>query len=312
MNDVSDVLAVDGGQSAIRLLHSKATQTFEVDGVSRLEGDLVATTADAVIHGWRVAGSPDTDLVVLGLTTAPPDADRAEAICRRVGEVIGAGEVWLSDDSITAHHGALSGGPGVALAAGTGVACLAVPPHGSPRLFDGNGYLVGCVGSAYWIGSAGVRAVLRRNDGIGAATDLERVAERRYGPLLEMRERIYAESRPVNAIAQFARDVMEVAAEGDHVASAIIRSAAAELAATASAGAVWVGTRPVDIAVGGKLLAAGTLLRLEFQREIQRADIAAAVRDADASGLIGALRMGLDNAAERYGDLIHRWTGPVT
>ena len=301
------VLGVDGGQSTIRVQHSEAERSVEVEGVSRLEGDLVTSTADAVIGGWRVAGCPETDRVVLGLTTAPPDGQRAEAICRLVGEATGADDVWLADDSVTAHYGALSGTTGVALVVGTGVACLALPSRGDPRLFDGNGYLVGCVGSAYWIGSSAVRAVLRRNDGIGPATELERVAERRYGPLSGLREVIYADSRPVNAIAQFARDVLEVAADGDTVADSIVSSAAIELVATAQAAAAWVGHDVVDVALGGKLLAAGTLLRRRFEETMEKSVPEVSVRTADASGLSGALRLGLDDAGDRYRGLVHRW-----
>lgn len=301
------VLAVDGGQSAIRLQHSGSDRSVEVEGVSRLEGDLVSSTADAVIGGWRVAGSPETDRVVLGLTTAPPDAQRAEAICRLVGEATGAGDVWLADDSVTAHYGALSGAPGVVLAAGTGVACLALPPRGEPRLFDGNGYLLGCLGSAFWIGQSAIRAVLRRHDGIGAETQLEHIAQERYGPISELREAILAESRPVNAVAQFARDVLAVAAEGDLVADGIVRSAAIELAATAEAGAAWVGTNDVDIALGGKLLASGTLLRLRFEETMEMCASKVSVRTADDTGLAGALHLGLDNAAEQYRGLVHHW-----
>lgn len=301
------MLGVDGGQSTIRLQHTELAGTVEVEGVGRLEGDLVASTADAVIDGWRRADSPATDRVVLGLTTAPPDADRAMAICQLVGDATGAREVWLADDSVTAHYGALSGAPGVALVAGTGVACLALPPDGRPRLFDGNGYLLGCLGSAFWIGQSAIRVVLRRIDGIGMATDLERAAEQRYGPLPDLRELILAESRPVNAVAQFARDVLEVATAGDVVADSIIDAAAAELAATAHVGAAWVGDGAVDVAVGGRLLSSGTLLRRRFEELLSIAAPEVLVRTADASGLSGAVQLGLDDPGERYHGLLVRW-----
>ena len=301
------VLAVDGGQSTTRLLHSEADRSVEVEGVGRLEGDLVTSTADAIISGFRRAGSPVTDRVVLGLTTAPPDAERADAICQLVGEATGAHDVWLGDDSVTAHYGALSGNPGVALVPGTGVACLALPPNGAPRLFDGNGNLLGCLGSAFWIGQMALQAVLRRNDGIGPPTELERAAERRYGPIPEMREAILSDARPVNAMAQFARDVLEVAADGDLVANAIISSAARELAATAEAAAAWVGLDVVDVALGGRFLAPDTLLRQRFEESMERVAEKVSIRTADASGLVGALHLGLDDGAGRYGSLMHQW-----
>jgi len=308
---MSRILAVDGGQSTTRLQHSDLDHAVEVEGVGRLEGDLVMTTADAIIEGWRLADCPETDRVVLGLTTAPPDAPRAEAICRLVGQATGARDVWLADDSVTAHYGALSGSAGVALVPGTGVACLALPPTGGPRLFDGNGYLLGCRGSAFWIGQTAVATVLRRHDGIGPATDLELAAERRYGPIPYLREQILAEARPVNAVAQFARDVLAIAGDGDLVAVEILRTAAAELAATASAAATWIGEDQVDVAVGGKLLAPGTVLRHFFDDDLHRVSPRAVLRTADASGLAGAMRLGRDGAAGQYGSLVHHWRKPA-
>ena len=305
------ILAVDGGQSTTRLLHSEASQSVEVEGVGRLEGDLVTTTANAVIDGWRAGGSPRVDRLVMGLTTAPPDTELAEAICRLVGETVNATEVWLSDDSVIAHYGALSGQSGVALAAGTGIACLALPPQGQPRLFDGNGTLLGCLGSAFWIGQAALQKVLRRKDGIGQPTQLETAAEKRYGPIPELRENVLAERRPVNAMAQFARDVLEVAAGGDEVAGAIIDLAAGELGATAQAAAGWVGEEVVHVAVGGSLLAPGTILRVRFEEVMENSARKVLVRTADAPGLVGALQLGLDNSAGLYRDLVHRWYNPA-
>jgi len=308
---MSRILAVDGGQSTTRLQHSGRDQAVEVEGVGRLEGDLVMTTADAIIEGWRLADCPETDRVVLGLTTAPPDAPRAEAICRLVGEATGAQDVWLADDSVTAHYGALSGSAGVALVPGTGVACLALPSTGEPRLFDGNGYLLGCLGSAFWIGRTAVATVLRRHDGIGPATDLERAAEHRYGPIPQLREQVLAQARPVNAVAQFARDVLAIAAAGDLVAEEILRTAARELAATAAAAVTWIGEGHVDVAVGGNLLAPGTVLRHFFDDDLHRVSPGVVLRTADASGLVGAMNLGRDGEAEKYGSLVHHWRRPA-
>jgi len=304
------ILAVDGGQSTTRLQHSEVEQTIEVEGVGRLEGDLVTITASAIIDGWRLAGHPETDRVMLGLTTAPPDRERAEAICTLIGQATGAQDVWLADDSVTAHYGALSGSAGVALVPGTGVACLALPHSGEPRLFDGNGYLLGCLGSAFWIGQTAVATVLRRKDGIGPATDLELAAERRFGPISELRENILAEARPVNAVAQFTRDVLAVAVEGDFVAQRILRAAAVELAATAEAAVSWIGDDTVHVAVGGNLLAPGTVLRGFFDEIFQQTSPRAVLRTADASGLTGALALGHDDVADRYGSLVHYWRSP--
>ena len=63
------ILAVDGGQSAIRLRHSDGQDPVEVDGISR-GGDTLRLVAEAVERGWIEAGRPLVDRAVLGLTTA--------------------------------------------------------------------------------------------------------------------------------------------------------------------------------------------------------------------------------------------------
>ena len=137
------VLGVDGGQSGIRLRHSAEDRVVEVEGVSRREGDVVAAVADAVAHGWREGGFGAVDRVVLGLTTAPSDPDEADRLAAMVGAATGAREVWVADDAVTSHAGALSMGPGVSVIAGTGVACLALPAgrraadHRRPRVPPG-------------------------------------------------------------------------------------------------------------------------------------------------------------------------------
>ena len=124
------VLGVDGGQSGIRLRHSSGDEVVEMEGVSRLEGDTVAAVAAAIASGWRASGFGPVERVVLGLTTAPTDADSRQRLCAQVGAATDAAEVWLADDSVTTHAGALSMGWGVSVVAGTGVACLAVPGAG--------------------------------------------------------------------------------------------------------------------------------------------------------------------------------------
>ena len=76
------ILAVDGGQSAIRLRHSSSDRVVEVHGVSRLEGDTVDAVASAIAQGWLGSGFGPCDRVVLGLSTAPADEPSQVQLCR--------------------------------------------------------------------------------------------------------------------------------------------------------------------------------------------------------------------------------------
>ena len=158
------VLGVDGGQSGTRLRDSDGREAT-AEGVSRLEGDTVRALADAVTAAWRLGGFDRVDRAVLGLTTAPADAVAADRLCALVSGATGASEVWLADDAVTAHAGALSLDWGVSVAAGTGVACLALPQAGDARIMGGHGFLLGDEGGGFWIGRRALAAILRAREG---------------------------------------------------------------------------------------------------------------------------------------------------
>jgi glucosamine kinase len=306
------VLGVDGGQSGIRLRHTLDERTVEVEGVSRQEGDTVDSVAQAVLEGWGRLGSPVIDRVVLGLTTAPADALGSDRLGRLVADGTGASEVWLTDDAVTSHVGALSGCPGVSVVAGTGVACLALPPDGEPKLIGGHGYLLGDEGGGFWIGRRGLAAVLRAREGRGPTTALSEHAERRFGPLDDLHVRLHDTERPVHAIAGFAPDVLEAAVGGDDVADAIVDEAAQELMTLAHAGAAWVGVEAPPLALGGRLLAAGSELRRRLDVLLAASSLDVEPRDAAGTALDGALALGLATDPNRYRTRVHIWrAGPV-
>ena len=303
------ILAVDGGQSGIRLRHSSGVAVVEVEGVSRLEGDTVTAVAAAIATGWRGSGFDPVDRAVLGLTTAPTDTDSRQRLCAAVGAATDAAEVWLADDAVTTHAGALSMGWGVSVVAGTGVACLAVPEQGAARIIGGHGYLLGDEGGAFWIGSAGLRAVLRAEDGRGPATTLSAAAAERFAGLEDLGDRLHSARRPVNDIAHFARDVLAVADAGDAVAAAIVDEAADELMTLIGAGvtAAVSDEAVVPAALGGRLLAEASTLRARLDRRLREELPAVAARTADGSALDGALALGMADDPGRYRDLVHIW-----
>lgn len=301
------VLGVDGGQSAIRLGHSLGHRIVEIDGVSRQEGDIVAAVANAVADGWRRLDSPSVDRAVLGLTTAPVDTSALDRLCALVAGVTRAPEVWLADDSVTSHFGALSGRPGVSLVVGTGIACLALGADGSVRTIGGHGYLLGDEGGGYWIGRRGLGAALRATEGRGPETQLITLAEQRFGALADVHVRVHDADRPVDAIARFAPDVLEAAAATDATASDIVDEAARELLSVARAGAAWVGGDHVELALGGRLLGPGSELRRRLDAALASALPVARPRDADASALDGAIALGQLADPGRYASLVHVW-----
>lgn len=307
------VLAVDGGQSAIRVRHSAWAADVESEGVSRLEGDVVTSVAAAVGRAWSEAGSPGVDRCVLGLTTAPTDEPSQQRLCEDVARGVGAGQVWLADDAVTAHAGALSMGWGVSVSVGTGVACMAAPREGTPRIIGGHGYLLGDEGGAFWIGRAGIAAALRAREGRGPATVITARVEKRFGGLGDLAEGFHGLSRPVDAIARFAPDVLAVAELGDIAATTIVSNATDELVTLVRAAVELLGpdARNVPVALGGRLMEDG-LLRRRLEEALERSVPAAQAQPADGTPLDGALLLGTASDTGRYDSLVYRWAAPVS
>ena len=311
---MTNVLGVDAGQSAIRMRRSGSEDVIVVDGVSRLEGDPVEALADAVASAVRESNFGRVERVVMGATTAPADDESNDRLCMLIARATGATDVWVTDDAVTSHAGALSLGWGVSLIAGTGVACLAARRGGEARVFGGHGFLLGDEGGAFWIGRRALRDVLRAQEGWAASDtrELTTAAVRRFGPLDRLHVHLHNTDRPVNAIAQFAQDVLDVAASGDPLATAILDEAVTELVVLARAGCDWASEQePVPLALGGRLLVSESLLRRRLDDALARAGVRAGTRTADAGGVDGAVLLGLRGIPPQYDDLVHRWHSTV-
>ena len=232
---MSVTVGVDGGQSQIRLRVSDGSPEKTAPGVSHLEADVVSAIVESVAAIWD-GREPDVTRLVAGLTTIPAEADHRDAIAAGLAAATGAREVWVGDDSVTAHAGALDGATGIVLSVGTGVACLAIDAgSGAHRSFDGAGYLVGDEGGGFWLGRHGIRAVIAADEGRGPRTSLTRAIASNLGPVEGIGVRIHNNPRAVDTISQVAPVVLAEAAGGDRVAGYIVENAASHLVDTASA-----------------------------------------------------------------------------
>lgn len=303
-----EVLAVDGGQSAVRLRHTSGSADTELEGVSRLEGDPIASIAATVAAGWRELGSPRTDRAVLGLTTAPTDEPSQTRLCDTVAQRTGAREVWLADDAVTGHAGALDLGSGISVIAGTGVACAATTRSGHLRIVGGHGYLIGDEGGGFWIGSAGLRAALKAEVGRGPKTTMQEAAARHFDGLVDLGDRLHSGPRPVDLIARFAPAVIEAAHGGDARAEAILDAAATELVTLVEAAERLVDTpgRPIPLALGGRLLHDGPY-RERLEQALAEASPGLAIRSAAGSPLDGAMGLALAEDPDDYLERVFVW-----
>lgn len=326
------VLAIDGGQTGLRATATGVRAVLDAPGVARLGGDADTAVATAAIRLWRELGSPRVDLAVLGLTTAPSEPAARDALAERVAQACGCSRVIVCDDAIIAHVGALGGEDGISLTVGTGIACIATAPPmaaseapatpssgsgAAPQTIarvDGHGVLLDDAGGAYWIGRAGLRAVLRAADGRGARTWLSESAAAAFGPIDRLADTIHDRPGATRAIADFARSVM--ACDGtDDVATGILDAAAAELCGTARTalrritdGTAQTGT-PVPLALGGGVLQHRRLVR-RIEAGLAGAEVA--IRPAEADPLGGALLVGAGVRPESIRPRLHFWEGPAS
>lgn len=307
---MSLVVGVDGGQSQIRLQSSGSEAVVAVDGLGRLEGDTSQQLVERVVEGWERLdlGATRVDRMVLGLTTLPDDQDGRDDLAAALGLALPVQEIWLTGDAVTAHAGALVDRDGVSLTVGTGVACFGVDrTSGNHQRVDGDGFLLGDGGGAFWIGSRGISAVLRSRDGRGEATSLAAACDARFGARPDLAAYLHSIPRAVNTIAHFAKDVQHAAEQGDDIAQAIVDDAAEELSIAAHAAARIVSRPIVPVAISGRAVSEGTPLRRAIARLISEAT-GLHLQDAAGTPLDGALRLARDADPSPYDRVMTRWS----
>jgi N-acetylmuramic acid 6-phosphate etherase len=215
-------------------------------GVDAAERAVLAVAGEAL----QQAGTP-VDAACVGTPGALAAPEAAHELARRLAVGLGVPRIAVTSDAITSHAGALAGGPGVVLAAGTGAVALAAGPDGQWRVVDGCGGWLGDEGSGAQIGMEALRAVLRATDGRGPDTALRAAAQARFGRLADLPRTVAGAANPGQLAATFAPDVAEHAAAGDPVAAAIVAAAAGALAGTALAAVRALPGSPPVAVVGG-------------------------------------------------------------
>ncbi|WP_225724739.1 MULTISPECIES: N-acetylglucosamine kinase [unclassified Nocardia] len=257
------VLAVDLGKTSCR-------GSMRVDGVQVGFAEVAGTPGLASAGGVAMAekairavlagiGPQELPLAVcVGAAGAVAAPEAAVRLAEGLASLPEVGRVAVTSDAVTAHAGALGGGPGVVLAAGTGTVATAVDEMGRFTRVDGWGPLLGDVGSGGWIGAEGLRAVLRAHDGRGAATVLLAEVAELYGIAPdELPKFLGQQENPTLVAARFA-PVVARAAASDEVAAEIMSAAGAALGRSVCAAIERSGLpSPVPFAITGGLVNLG-------------------------------------------------------
>lgn len=296
-------LAVDGGQTKLSMAvvdghgdQARLGTQVLVPGFQWTAGeDPVEQQCGRVVAAWEELGRPGpVEVVALGLAGGASDRESRQRLAPLVAERLGAGRVLLTGDDVTTHLGVLGGDVGVVVAAGTGVACLAVTRNGELLNVDGLGYLFGDAGGGFSLGLAGLRAALAGHEGRGAPTVLTARAEERVGrPLRDAVKRWYRRPSLVADVASFAAEVTE-AAKDDAVARVLCQAAGEELAVSVTAavrrGFPGAGDKSVPVSWAGGLLRAPIIFD-SFAAGLSQLCPAAELREPRGDSLNGAMRL---------------------
>lgn len=230
------VLAVDLGKSRCRVVVSGPERRAAVEGIGSpglaAAGGIDAALAAILPLTSDIAGYEAVSVGAAGAWAAPAAASE---LAQRLHALLGV-PVAVTSDVVSAHVGALDGGEGVLLIAGTGAAALGVDADGI-RLVDGWGPEVGDLGSGSWFGREALRAVLRASAGLVAPTVLSARVAAAIGPIDALQQWLAQDSPLARRLATLAPLVLDAAADGDPVARAVADEGARLLVDSAVAAA---------------------------------------------------------------------------
>ncbi|MEV6108202.1 BadF/BadG/BcrA/BcrD ATPase family protein [Streptomyces sp. NPDC051940] len=288
-------IGIDGGQSGTRLVTSDGRSGCGRGFVHG--GDPVGVNLGLIREALGDAGvGGPFETACLGLTGMPGDPVLRDELAAAVVELLGVRELRLSGDCVTAHAGALPGGYGVVVAAGTGMIAFALGDRVS-HVVDGAGYLFGDDGGCFSIGRAAVAAAVRAADGRGPATKLE----------VPDLAGLYTSPAAVAEVAALTPHVFAVAAEGDAVARSIVDWAVDQLAHTITIAVRTLPAGEVPVAYTGGLFRAGEQLLAPLRAAVAVRAPQARLLPAAGPPLAGAARLAsgplgpYENAVQVYG-----------
>jgi glucosamine kinase len=274
-----EVVTVEGAASAVR------------PGEAERSADIIATTVRDALAACDMAEVVPRVLCV-GASGVGRDAER-EALWRALVSRELADDVMVQADAMIALDDAFGDGPGVLVIAGTGSVGYGRGPTGAFARCGGWGPDCGDEGSGAWIGRRALSIVTAAADGrepvtllTGALLTAAEVNE--VGELIP-----FAAAATPATLAALAPAVLSVAQGGDLRANSLVTLAVEELIlhARTLARQLFVDERAATpLALGGGLLARGSLLRKRMLQRLKSAVPGAQLHDEDVVPVRGAVR----------------------
>lgn len=288
-------VGVDAGGSKTAVAHS-------IDG--KIKTVVSGAGANASAHGAQRASATIAETIERALAGARPDAifvgaagagrpDVAECIQRSLQARFGAARIVVRDDAFVAFRAAIPEGDGVLLIAGTGSIVYA-ERAGVEYRAGGHGYLFGDEGSAFAIGNAAIKQLLRAYDGRVARDAMMDEIEAHFNAKTQedVLGAVYGAESPAGAVAAVAPAIVALAANGNRSATTIVQRAALELAELAKAIVKRAGLTgsSAPIAFAGGLLSANSLLTYLLETRLLNDLPGMPIQKAPVDPCAGALR----------------------
>lgn len=308
-------LGVDGGQSSTvaaigdergRIAGWATAGPCNHVGADDARAKFVRVMSECLSRAAKNAGIGLSDTrfraACMGMSGGPDDK------AALLQQVIQAEHMIVTHDARIALAGAMGGGAGTIVIAGTGSIAYGENERGEGARAGGWGYIFGDEGGGFDIARQALRAILREHEGWGPRTALtpallEAVEAADANAALH---RFYAPEWPRSRVAGLARIVSRIAEEGDPVAVAVLNGAAQNLASLAASvrRQLWEEAEESRFAwVGGVF---GSAILLERFRALVEMDENARVTAPLHSPAVGALLLAWRSAG------VMGLPGPVT
>ncbi|MGQ0648070.1 MAG: BadF/BadG/BcrA/BcrD ATPase family protein [Gemmatimonadaceae bacterium] len=298
------VVGIDGGGTRTRaMVADEAGQeivTVEAPGSAIRPGEaersadiIAAAVRDALASCEMTHVTPK--VLCAGVAGAGREAERESLwqalVAREVAE-----DVMIHTDAMIGLDDAFGDGPGVLVIAGTGSVAYGRGPTGAFARCGGWGPMCGDEGSGAWIGRRSLSVVTAAHDGREPETALSG-AVLTATAVSEVSDLIPWAARATPAeLASLAPVVIDVAQGGDLRANSLVTLAVEELVlhARTLARQLFVDERArVPLALGGGLLAKGSLLRKRLVSRLKTAVPGAHLHDENVVPVRGAVRAAL-------------------
>lgn len=274
-----EIVTVEGGPSAVRpgqVEHSVQT--------------IAATVKDALAACGMAHVTPK--VLCVGVAGVGREPEREALWQSLMGREL-ADDVMVHPDAMIALDDAFGEGPGLLVIGGTGSVGYGRGPAGAFARCGGWGPVCGDEGSGMWIGRRALSIVTAAHDGREPETLLT-------GAILTAAEVndvsdlvAWAAQATPATLATLAPVVMSVAQAGDLRANSLVTLAVEELvlhARTLARHLFGDERAAVPLALGGGLLAKGTLLRKRMVHRLKSAVPGAQVREEEVFPVRGAVR----------------------